>query len=228
MQIESIKFRKDTIAALTIKSKPYYIKDADTPHLRLRIYPSGIKTFLICRKVKRKPQRIKIGRFGNLTIDQARQEAKRINSLIDLGHNPHSEKRHERNEITFKEVFQIYYKEHALPHTKDPELNRKALEYHVFPKFGNKRLSEITPENLRKFHTELNNGRAGSTANRVINMMSAVFNFAIKTPHYKGANPCSAVKRFRVKSRDRFLHPHELELFSRLLRRKIRYLKTFS
>lgn len=213
MQVQSLKFRKDIISILPVKEEPYYIKDTDTPNLRLRIYPSGVKTFLVCRKVKRRFQRIKIGRFGDLTIDQARQEAARINALIGLGRDPHEEKQINRTEPTFKEMFLLYYQEHLLPHTKRPEANRREFEYRVFPRFGNMPLSDITPEKLRKFHAEVGKERAKATANRVMGLISAVFNFAIKAPYYKGTNPCLAVKRFRTKSRDRFLQPHELDLF---------------
>lgn len=101
MQECSINFRKDVLTSLQIASKRYCVSDSKMRNLKLAVYPSGIKTFILYRKVQGTPERIKIGRFPDLTIEQARTEAQRLTSLITLGQNPHKDRIAERRSITF-------------------------------------------------------------------------------------------------------------------------------
>jgi len=208
-----LNFRKDVIEGLTTKEIVYSVVDLKTPYLHLKVFPSGVKTFVLCRKVKGVWQRIKIGRTSDITIEQARKEALRLNSLIGLGQDPHAEKQAARNEITFKELFEIYYSQHALLHTKRPKENKKIMEFYVLPTFGKMKASEITAERIRRVHAKIAETHANSTANRVIAIVSPVFNFCIKNAYFKGTNPCTAIKKFRTASRDRFLSLEELEKF---------------
>lgn len=209
----TINFKKDAIQALPIQTKTYSVFDTKTPHLRITVYPSGIKTFMLCRKVNGIWLRMKIGRTTDLTVEEARKEALRLNSLIALGGNPYAEKQAARKELTFKELYEFYYCQHALHYTKRPKANRQTMELHVLPVLGNLRGSELTGEKLRKLHFKIAENSSKSTANRVVAIISPVFNFCIKHSYYNGTNPCVAIQKFRTKSRDRFLSPEELNKF---------------
>ncbi|QRR11670.1 DUF4102 domain-containing protein [Burkholderia sp. MS455] len=52
-----------------------YYYDTKVSGLAIGIGPSGVKTFILYRKVNRKPERIKIGRYPDLTVDKARTQA---------------------------------------------------------------------------------------------------------------------------------------------------------
>ena len=56
----------------------------------MAVYPSGAKAFLIYRRVHRRPERIFIGRWPDLTVEQARKIAEQMNGLIAKGENPAS------------------------------------------------------------------------------------------------------------------------------------------
>lgn len=230
-----IHFRKDALSQLQASSKRYHISDLKVRGLRLAVYPSGVKTFILYRKVKGTPERIKIGRYPDITIEQARTEAKRLTSLITLGQNPHKDRITERRSLTFRELYEQYYEQHALKFTKRPLANKKMMECQVFPIFGNTKANQISSEQIRNFHTNLGNkyknspstaksGRSiktdqerekykGTTANRLIAIMSAVFNFGIRENYIDTVNPCSGVRKYKSVSRDRFLNFEELEAF---------------
>jgi len=86
----------------------------------------------------------------------------------------------------------------------------------------NKSISKITPADVRKMHSE----RAQKTtsedgkkvfggkdaANRLLDRVNAVFNKAIEWG-WDGKNPAKGVKKFKTKSRERFLQPEELPKF---------------
>lgn len=235
----SISFKKDILTTIRPSAVRYFISDTKVRGLRLAVYPSGVKTFILYRKVKGVPERIKIGRFPDLTIEQARQEAQRLTSLITLGQTPHKNRIAERKALTFQELYEHYYTHHALKFTKRPLANRKMMECQVFPIFGNLKANQITSEQVRNFHTEFGNkykgmgstrrtGRfeptgqkmekyKGTTANRLIAVMSAVFNFGIREGYLTSVNPCSCLRKYKSVSRDRFLTFNELASFFKAL-----------
>lgn len=205
-----ISFTKEKLQGLEIKSSTYSVLDKSIPSLRLYVYPTGGKTYVLYRRVNNKPQRIKIGRFRDLTIEQARKEALRLNSLITLGQDPLNEKKEYRAAITFKGLFYYYYEQHASISTKRPRDNKRTIERTVFPAMGNMKACDITPEFMRLFHAKLAEISTKGNANRVIAIVSAVFNYCINASYYNGDNPCSKVKKFKSMSRDRFLSRQEL------------------
>lgn len=212
-RMQKFNFTKDTIEALKIRPKRYSVFDSKTPNLQILIYPSGVKTFVLARKVNEQSQRIKIGRCKDLTVEMARKEAIRLNALIALGQDIQSEKQQRRKEPSFKELYELYYTEYAVPFTKRPKENRKTMELHVMPAFGKMKAIDITFEKMRRFHVGLAQIVSKSTANRIVSVISPVFNFCIKNSYFKGSNPCAAVKKFREISRDRFLTLEELKKY---------------
>ena len=76
----------------------------------------GVKTFSLFRRVKGgKPERITLGRFPSMTVEQARKQAAKINLAIESGANPADAKRAHKAEQTFGELFQDYLERHAKP-----------------------------------------------------------------------------------------------------------------
>ncbi len=84
---EKFNFKKETLALLKSQAKQYDVADIKVSGLRLMVNPGGSKTFFLYRKVKGRPQRIKIGRY-DIGVENARKEAGRLNSLITLGQPP--------------------------------------------------------------------------------------------------------------------------------------------
>ncbi len=213
----TLAFRKDTLAVLPIEDKRYAVFDSKTPCLQLIVYPSGVKTYFLYRRVNARPERIKIGRFETITIEQARNEAKRLNSLITLGNDPVQDKKEKQEKPTFKELYQAYYQQYALKFTKRPEANLKMMECHVFPLFAKMKADEISIAKIRSFHTKIGSIRAEGTANRLLTIISAAYNFGIREGFISCENPCAHIKKYRSVARDRFLSIEELDLFNKAL-----------
>ena len=73
---EQINFTKKTINALPIpepgKRDTYH--DTKTAGLQLRVTPTGAKTFSVYRRTKGgTPERVTLGRYPDMTIEQARK-----------------------------------------------------------------------------------------------------------------------------------------------------------
>jgi integrase len=209
---EYINFTKTHLDGLSIIDKPFEVADTKVPGLRLRLNANSTKTYFLYRKVMGQPQRVTVGRYSDLTLEQARKEAVRLNSVIALGGNPMTDRKEKRTELTFKQLYDHYYQEYALYQTRRPLDNKKTIDYHITPVFGNLRLNEITTEKIQRFHTKLGATKK-STANRVIHVVSAAFNFGIRQGYHKGLNPCVGIQKYKLISRDRFLSREELRAF---------------
>ena len=82
----SFRFNKTSLEKLLLPARAtratYY--DTEVVGLQLRVTDRGVKSFCVFRRSKRgRPERITIGRFPTLSVEQARAKAKRY--LADLG-----------------------------------------------------------------------------------------------------------------------------------------------
>lgn len=80
-----VRFNKDRLESFPLPAvgKRITLHDTEVPGLQLRITSSGVKSFCVFRRSKRgEPERITIGRFPTLSVEHARNKAKR--HLADL------------------------------------------------------------------------------------------------------------------------------------------------
>lgn len=211
-----LNFTKTALEALPIKESQYEVRDTKTPGLILRVNPGGVKTFMFFRRVDRMLKRVKIGRLGEITVEAARKGATNLNgqmiSGLNISRNP------QRQELTFQQLFDKYYIQYAMVHTKRPEDNKATLEFHLMPKIGPMKVSKVTREFLKEHHLAQGMSRGKQQANRILTIVSAVYNFGMREGLYNGSNPCLGIKRFKSRSRDRFLNGDELKLFFEALK----------
>ena len=78
-------FTKAAIDGIKLPSKMISYHNTKENGLVIMVLPSGVKTFYLYKKVENKPIRMKIGRYPDLSIDNARKEAQKLKSDIALG-----------------------------------------------------------------------------------------------------------------------------------------------
>src|SRR5262245_39462957 len=80
----------------------------NTPGLAVCVTPAGTKTFYVVRRVGHDVERTKLGRWPQLTVEQARDEAARINGKAVDGINPNDKRRVDRYAPTLGQIFDEY------------------------------------------------------------------------------------------------------------------------
>jgi integrase len=188
-----------------------YLRDSKTPGLLLAITPSGHKSFYCYRKVNGRPERILLGPWPDLTVENARKAAAVVNGRIAKGENPQADRRKARGTMTLKALFELY-----LASAKQHKKTWKADEWQFdkyLAKWKSRRLFEIRTSDVQALHIKLGEDSGKYTANRVLALISALFNFAIEKHDYEKANPTRGIDRFDEHKRDRFLTPDELPKF---------------
>jgi integrase len=191
----------------------------------LRVEPSGAKTFIVSYRAngggRGAPQRLlTIGRYGTLTVDQARAEARRVLADVKLGGDPGGDRRRRRAMPTFGEMAEEMLAEaikiaEARPREARLRLNtirsyRSLLKRHVQPEIGSTKIDSVTTANVQRLHRRLGAVKP-MTANRCLEFISSVYKEAamqgILPP---GTNPARGIPAFRENRRERFLSLAEL------------------
>ena len=118
---QKINFTRENIAKIP---KPWQGKrvdyqDAKFPSLYLRVSHTGVKTYSVLKRNKAgKLERITLGRSTNLTVEQARKMALEVNLCISAGKSPSEERKSNRAQITFHQLFNEYIERYAKENKK--------------------------------------------------------------------------------------------------------------
>lgn len=211
---KTISFNKEAINAIPTPSsgkRDTYL-DSKTPGLQLRVTETGAKTFSLYRRIKGgQPERVTLGKFPAMTVEQARKQAAIINASIADGANPAEAKRAHRGELTFGQMFTEYGDRHGAKKRSwktDESINKNHLQPLV-----TKKLSVITKADVSRILSDLEKaGKAGATVNNVRALISTVFNRAIEWGYATHSPIVGTKTRSKVK-RDRFLQSDELPRF---------------
>jgi hypothetical protein len=88
-------------------SKDYYYDEREKG-LMMAVTPTGTKTFFLYKRIEGKPERLLLGRFPDISIENVRKLATAAKGEIAVGANPQKEKRAIRDEISFGALFTDY------------------------------------------------------------------------------------------------------------------------
>ena len=187
--------------------------DAKTTGLQLRVTHTEVKTFSLFRRTKGGlPERVTLGRFPDMTIEQARKLAARVNSEIEEGSSPAKIKRELKGEPTFSEFFEEYGKRHGVKKKSWGDDQQRFRDYLEKP-LGAKKLSTVSREMIGRILSDMEgDGKAGATVNNVRALASGIFGKAIEWS-YLTENPVRGIKTRKSTKRDRFLQSNELPRF---------------
>ena len=98
-------------------SKDYYY-DTKEKGLVMAVTSAGTKTFYLYKRIDGKPERLLLGRFPDISIENARKAAMAAKGEIAVGKNPQKAKRAIRAEMTFKALFDEYMEKYSKVHKK--------------------------------------------------------------------------------------------------------------
>ncbi len=213
-----INFTKAAIDALALpeNGKRADYKDTKTLGLQIRVTSSGVKTFSVLRRINSILERITLGRFPDLTIEQARRKAAEINSVVAGGSNPADMVRASRREMTLDDLFNEYMVRTAA-FNKRPD--KPKANYRLYlSQWGKRKLSTIKHGEVDSLHKKLGRDKGVVTANIALKLLHVMYNKAINEWRiWKGENAAHGIKKFTERSRDRFIQGDELPRFFQAL-----------
>lgn len=210
------QFNKEKLLALPLPATgaraTYH--DTKTTGLQLRVSPTGVKTFSMYRRTKGGgPERVTLGRFPAMTVEQARKDAATLNAEIENGANPAEVKRTFKAEPTLTEFFSEYGTRHGEKLAVWRDMQQRFRDY-LQKSLGDRKLTKITRAMIARALSDVEKaGKAAATVRLVRALASGIFGKAIEWGYLEN-NPAQGVKvAGRVVSRDRFLQADELPRF---------------
>jgi len=217
---KKINFTKANISALPLPpaGKRETFHDLKTNGLQIRTTSGGVKTFSVFRWVKgsRRPERVTLGRFPDISIEKARTMAAEINATIAKGDNPADAMRKFRGEPTLRDLFSDYLERHAKVHKKSWMEDQRQFDRYM-KKFSGRKLSSFQPSDFQRLHHKIGEENGNYAANRLLSLLRAMFNRAKEWGEWNKDNPTRGIKKFKEKSRDRFIQSDELPKFFQAL-----------
>jgi integrase len=237
-----LKFTKRALDALPAKAPgaPHsYHYDTDCRGLALSVGATGRKSFVFYRKVAGVPRRRTLAPYPDMSIEEARRRASLLNGQIAQGIDPFSDKATSKRQarqlsvvnamtdrgiatmgagMTLRQAFKVYYEEysstHKVTHLEDVAHFRRHIDTSLYGEnIADKLLTEVTSGDIRRLHLAMGELKIKTTANRIVSLISAIINRCRSWGYFNGANPCSGLRKFPERARDRFVQPHEMSRF---------------
>lgn len=205
------------------KATKTVLHDAKVTGLALVVHPTGKKVWsLYYRTASGQQRRPKLGDYGVLTVEQARRLAKEQLAQVAAGEDPSKARREARGAPTMVELWDRYWKEHALPHKKPASRRKDETNWrlHIRDRLGTKKVSEVSRQDIRDLKAQVAK-RGQGVANRCLSLLSKMFNFAERDLEIlpPGSNPAKGVRKFPEAERERYLRPSEYGRLSAVLQR---------
>lgn len=191
-------------------SKSAEYSDAEVVGLRLLVNKQGRKFFYFRFTFNCQKRAVKIGEYPALSIQEARRKALDMRAEIDSGSDPTVERDRIRGIPTFKDFALNDYMEWAKGAKRSWASDLSKLRNHLIPRFGDRRLCDITMRDIQLYHAQVKQSHCAGTANRHLSVISKLFKCAIQWEIVE-RNPCFGVKKFQENNaRQRFLSPDEI------------------
>lgn len=183
----------------------------------VRVTPAGAKSFVIRYRVggggRGATERLHtLGRYGHLTVEEARQLAKAGLGAVANGGDPASDRAKSRAAIPVRELVQRYMDNEVRPTKKasTAALYQLYFDKHILPELGTKKAIDVTRADVAKLHREIGE-TAPPTANRVLVTLSGAYTWGASEGEIPaGINPCVGITRFKEEGRERFLSDEEM------------------
>ena len=208
------RISKKTVDALHPADVDRYLWDEDLTGFGLKVTPTGRKGFLVQYRIggrAGRTRRITIGTYGNLTPDEAREEAKKLLRDIGAGIDPASNRQRRKQELSFGAVLDRFLAEHVETklRSRTNEEYRRLVRLYVPKSLKSRLISEIDRADIARLHHSL--ADKPYQGNRTVALLSKLFNWAEKHGlRPAGENPCRHIDKYKEARRERFLAPQEL------------------
>lgn len=217
-----------------IKAGERFEGRADGGGLYLR-YRAGdsVPTWRFRYKFAGKPRVMNLGSYGELSLANAREEARRQSAKVALGHDVAGEKQtrkaealaqmeQEKNALRVSELAAEYFERQILGRWKHPDILRRRIDKDINPNIGHLRVEDVKPRHIDDMLQKIVARGAPTIANDVLRWTRRIFDYAIKR-HALEVNPAGAFEVAdaggQEQSRERWLTRDELALLFEAMRK---------
>jgi integrase len=225
------KLTKRFVDTLKPVDRDTLYRDDELKGFALRAKPSGARTWVVqYRNSTGRTRKLKLGKVGVLTPDEARKRACRALAEVSGGADPSADRHVQRADLTIVELVELYLDEGpaSKPAKKLSSWASDAsnLRRHVVPLLGRRQLASLTADDVQKFQKDVTQGKTKldqktrkrgraivkggpAAAARATVVLSAMLQWA-SSREFRLDNPSKGIKLNKPNRRERFLSGTEL------------------
>jgi integrase len=238
-----VKLNKRSVDSLLPPSKGQAVLwDTEVRGYGVRVLPSGTKTFILqYRNPEGIQRRINIGRYGVLTVDQARDQAKLFLASVIKGEDPADETRRARKGMTVAEMCEWYLAEaragNILGRMNRPikasslDMDESRIKTHIIPLLGKRVVAQLSVADVEQMQSDVKNGKTAKArtggrggqatggagvASRCLGTLQAIIGHA-KHKGLLAAHPTQGAKKLASTKRTRRLSVAEIETLGKAI-----------
>ncbi len=226
-----------------VKVREHFVWDRELRGFGVQVMPSGLKSFVIqYRTPEGRNRRAVIGRYGLMTVEEARKLAHEKLVAVSKGVDPVAEEAKAAGLLTVAEVCDWYLAEaeagRILGRRRRPikpstlAMDRSRIEAHIKPLLGRRQVASLKLGDVEGAQADIAAGktskpRAGSrggattggdgVAARTMSTLHSILEHAVRLGKVE-ANPAKGVRRLASAPRERRLSRSEIERLGRTLR----------
>jgi integrase len=200
--MEPRRLTKRLIETAAPGEKDYELRDAEVHGFLCKVTPAGSKVFMVQYRtlagVRRKP---KVGLFGELTVEQARDIAKGWLAEVRKGGDPSASRATARMAPTMAEFSKKFMDDYVVVNNKPRTVKDKQgyLDRHIVPVIGSLKVVDVTRADITKVLSRLTSAKR--TSDLVLACLNKMFNMAeVWLLRGEGSNPCRLLKKYNTPS----------------------------
>lgn len=187
--------------------------DGQVPGFGARVTAGGIKAFLLQYTLHGRERSSTIGRYPEWPVEDARQRALVWRRAVSEGKDPTEERKADRTLLDLSREFikhgQTYKRASSIKN------ERYLLDGIVLPRLGTFQLKAVGRKDVEQLHAQLQ--ATPYQANRVLAMLSKMFNLGKTWGWCQGDNPVKGVPRYHEEKREAWLEQQQMERLERAL-----------
>jgi len=176
---------RQILAAKPLGGKKTRYRIEGTPGLWLYVGPTGVRTWYARYQIgsgrTRQERWFRIGDAKSVELAKAIERAKSIDAEVDVDdRDPHAERSLRRaDSMTVGELYREWHARYAVPKLARAHTDDTTFRCHVEPQFAKRKVRELTRIELGRFRDTVAKKATPNTSNRVMVLLSRVFNWAM-------------------------------------------------
>jgi hypothetical protein len=215
------KLTKHQIDTQQPSTKDLYLWDTSPPGFGVRVRPSGAKTFIYSYRAgggrSARKSRHTIGRYGKITLEQARNQAQQLAGHVAAGRNPSAERAAQRQEKardrqTIATMADEFIERYAKPRNRSWREYQRILDQYVKPQLGTRPIHEVTRRDVVSLLDKVANNSGATMADHVLAVVRKLCNWhAARDDDFRSPIVTGMARtRPRDLARDRILNDDEI------------------